>query len=128
MLGSSPVIAVVAVKDLARAKEFYGGTLGLEPDPETEDPGGILYRNGGGTKLLVYTSGFAGGSQATAASWEVDDIESEVAALRGKGVVFEHYDAIPGVERDGDLHSGPNLVAAWFKDPEGNILNLVKRV
>jgi catechol 2,3-dioxygenase-like lactoylglutathione lyase family enzyme len=127
MLGSSPVIAVVAVKDLARAKEFYGGTLGLESDPETEEPGGILYRNGGGTKLLVYTSGYAGGSQATAASWEVDDIESEVAALRGKGVVFEQYDNIPGVERDGDLHRLPNLVAAWFKDPEGNILNLVKR-
>jgi catechol 2,3-dioxygenase-like lactoylglutathione lyase family enzyme len=124
MLDSSPVVAVVAVADIDRGREFYGGTLGLR---ETGDePGGVLYACGGGTQLLVYQSGFAGTNQATAASWQVEDLEAEIGALRAKGISFEQYD-LPGVEREGDVHSIGGLRAAWFKDPDGNILNLVTR-
>jgi predicted enzyme related to lactoylglutathione lyase len=125
MLASSSVVAVVAVGDLEGAKEFYGGTLGLQPS-EVEEPGGVMYACGGGTQILVYQSGYAGTNQATAASWQVDDVDGEVSALRSKGVSFEQYD-LPGVEREGDIHTMGGLRAAWFKDPEGNILNLVSR-
>ena len=47
-----------------------------------------------------------------------------VQALRGKGVVFEHYD-LPGATRKGDVHHTGRTKAAWFKDPDGNILALV---
>jgi catechol 2,3-dioxygenase-like lactoylglutathione lyase family enzyme len=126
MLGSSPVVAVVAVSDLDRSKDFYGGTLGLQ-ESDVSDPGGVMYVCGGGTQLLVYESSFAGTNRATAVSWQVDDLDGEAAALRAKGITFERYD-MPGVEREGDIHVMGSIRGAWFKDPEGNILNLVSRL
>jgi catechol 2,3-dioxygenase-like lactoylglutathione lyase family enzyme len=125
MLSDSPVVAVVAVSDMDGAKAFYGGTLGLSPS-DMEEPGGVLYDCGSGTRLLVYESGFAGTNQATAASWQVDDLEGEVEALKAKGIAFDQYD-LPGMDREGDIHVMGNLRAVWFRDPEGNILNLVNR-
>ena len=125
MLADSPVVAVVAVSDLDGARAFYTDTLGLRPSA-TDEPGGVLYDCGGGTTLLVYQSGFAGTNQATAASWQVADLEGEISALKAKGIAFEQYD-IPGIEREGEIHTTGGLRAAWFKDPEGNILNLVAR-
>jgi hypothetical protein len=53
-----------------------------------------------------------------------DDVEGVVRALKAKGVTFEHYD-MPGMSREGDIHVGGNMKVAWFKDPDGNILNIV---
>jgi catechol 2,3-dioxygenase-like lactoylglutathione lyase family enzyme len=125
MLADSPVVAVVAVSDLNGARTFYSETLGLTPSG-MDEPGGVLYDCGGGTRLLVYESGFAGKNEATAASWQVDDLEGEIAALEAKGIAFEEYD-LPGIERVGAIHTTGGIRAAWFKDPEGNILNLVRR-
>jgi catechol 2,3-dioxygenase-like lactoylglutathione lyase family enzyme len=125
MLDSSPVVAVVAVADLDRGKEFYGGTLGLQ-EADFSDPGGVLYACGAGTQLLVYQSDFAGTNQATTAAWQVEDLEAELSTLRSNGITFEQYD-MPGVEREGDIHAIGGIRAAWFKDPDGNILNLVNR-
>ena len=81
----------------------------------------------GTTSILVYESQFAGTNRATAATWMVeDDLEGVVQALKSKGVTFEHYD-FPGMKRDGDLHVTGKSRAAWFKDPDGNILALVGR-
>lgn len=124
VLGESPVVAVVAVKDLAAAKEFYGGKLGLR-ESDVADPGGVLYASDG-TQLLVYESSYAGTNQATAVSWQVAEIEQEVASLKDRGISFEHYD-LPGASRTGDIHLIGSMKGAWFKDPEGNILNLVSR-
>jgi predicted enzyme related to lactoylglutathione lyase len=125
MLADSPVVAVVAVRDLDGAKEFYGEVLGLRPSG-VEEPGGVLYTCAPGSQILVYQSGYAGSNKATAASWQVDDLEGEISALQEKGVKFEEYD-IPDIERVGVIHTTGNLRAAWFTDPEGNILNLVTR-
>jgi catechol 2,3-dioxygenase-like lactoylglutathione lyase family enzyme len=125
MLADSPVVAVVAVSDLDGARAFYGDTLGLRPSG-MDEPDGVLYSCGGDTRLLVYQSGYAGKNEATACSWQVDDLEGEIDALKAKGIAFEQYD-FPGVEREGDIHVTGGLRAAWFKDPEGNILNLVSR-
>jgi predicted enzyme related to lactoylglutathione lyase len=125
MLGDSPIVAVVAVTDLARGKEFYGGTLGLA-EADVAEPGGMLYSCAGGTQLLVYESGYAGTNKATAAAWQVDDIDQEITSLKEKGIRFEHYD-LPGVERTGETHALGGFRAAWFKDPDGNILNVVSR-
>jgi catechol 2,3-dioxygenase-like lactoylglutathione lyase family enzyme len=125
VLGSSPVVAVVAVRDLAKGKEFYGETLGLQV-ADLDDPGGVLYACGGGSRLLVYESSYAGTNEATAASWQVADIDQEIAGLKAKGVGFEHYE-MPDVSVEGDVHVIGAMKAAWFKDPDGNILNLVSR-
>jgi hypothetical protein len=79
--------------------------------------------------VFVYQSGYAGTNQATAVSWEVDDVSAEVKSLQQKGVTFEEYDSIPDVTRDGAVHrvEAIGITAAWFKDPDGNILNVVSR-
>jgi hypothetical protein len=83
-----------------------------------------MYRSGG-TSVLIYQSQFAGTNEATAATWEVGgDIETVVQDLKAKGVTFEHYD-MPGMTRKGDVHVAGKHKAAWFKDPDGNILALV---
>lgn len=121
MLADSKVWAVVAVSDLAKGKEFYGGVLGLKQIGE--NPGGVMYESGGGT-LFVYPAPSAGHNQSTSANWHVDDIAAVVEELKGKGVQFEHYE-IPGATMEGDVHVVmENMKAAWFKDPDGNILGL----
>jgi catechol 2,3-dioxygenase-like lactoylglutathione lyase family enzyme len=126
MLSKYDAIPTVAVKNLAAAKKFYEGTLGLKPvDAEGEEV--IVYQNGG-SRLNVYRSQYAGTNKATAVTWPVDDIEGEVRALKSKGVAFEHYD-MPGLKLQGDLHVADDaeMKVAWFKDPDGNIFSIVNR-
>ena len=123
MLENSNATANLAVKDIAKAKAFYEGTLGLS---QVDDMDGelIVYKSGD-TLINVYHSQFAGTNKATAASWAVgDQIGVIVKSLRSKGVTFEHYD-MPGLSLEGDIHVGSGMKVAWFKDPDGNILNLV---
>lgn len=122
MLSEHNVTAVVAVKDLDVAKRFYGEVLGLSAD--REDGGGVMFKSGSGGIYVYVSPDNAGTNRATAAAWNVDDIEGTVEELKGKGVIFEHYD-MPGVERSGDVHLMGEVKGAWFKDPDGNILNLV---
>ncbi len=125
MLGTRDAVANIAVRDLAAAKKFYEGTLGLKP-VDAEDEELIVFRSGN-SLLNVYRSQYAGTNKATAVTWTVgDDVESVVRALKAKGVTFEHYD-MPGMKREGDVHLGGDMKVAWFKDPDGNILNLVSR-
>ena len=122
MLGAKDAAATLAVSDLERAREFYEGTLGLTP--AQENPDAVIYRSGNST-VLVYPSTYAGTNQATAASWAVgDDFDAIVEGLREKGVAFERYDDLPDTTREGDVHVFGELKAVWFKDPDGNILNL----
>jgi hypothetical protein len=87
-------------------------------------PEALVFKSGS-SKVLVYQSQFAGTNKATAATWGVgNDIEQIVQGLKAQGVTFEHYD-MPGLTRKGDVHVGGNMKAAWFKDPDGNILALV---
>ena len=123
MLANKDSLATAAVKDLNAAKRFYEGTLGLTPIAH-EGEEAITYQTGA-AKLLVYRSQFAGTNKATAVTWIVGpEIESLVRDLKAKGVAFEHYD-MPGLKRDGEIHSAGGLKNAWFKDPDGNVLALV---
>ena len=127
MLTDTNVMATLAVKDIEAARGFYEGTLGLQrAERQSPDPSAVIYRSGS-SAVLVYQSQFAGSNQATAASWGAgDDLEAVVAGLKSKGVSFEHYD-IPGATHEGDVHVIGDLKVAWFKDPDGNILNLVNQ-
>src|SRR5438270_11124838 len=88
MLGDKEPYATIPVTDLARAKRFYGETLGFAVERDTE--GGVMYRAGSG-RFFVYPSGFRAGGH-TQLSWIVPDIKAEVRALKDKGVQFEQYD------------------------------------
>jgi catechol 2,3-dioxygenase-like lactoylglutathione lyase family enzyme len=123
MLGTRNAVANLAVSDIDRARRFYGDTLGLKQiDSEGDD---FAVFQSGDSNINVYRSEFAGTNEATAVTWEVDDIDAEVETLKGKGVAFEHYD-MPGQELRGDIHVGEEGKMAWFKDPDGNILHVVE--
>jgi len=122
MLGTRNAVANLAVSDIDRAKHFYTETLGLrQVDNEGDE---MFMLKSGDSTVNVYRSDYAGTNEATAVTWEVDDIDAEVADLKGKGVAFEHYD-MEGLDLKGDVHVGEGMKIAWFKDPDGNILNIV---
>ena len=123
MLGRRNAVANLAVRDLDRARAFYTETLGLEQIDNEGDE--LVVLKSGDSVLNVYRSDFAGTNEATAVTWAVDDIAAEVDSLKGKGIFFEHYD-LPGLALDGDVHVGGGMKIAWFKDPDGNILNIVE--
>lgn len=121
MLRDRDAMATVAVTDLAAAKDFYGSTLGLEATGE--DMGGVVTYRSGGSTIVVYESEFAGTNRATSVTWGVgDELDEIVRRLTDAGVAFEHYD-MPG-EREGNVHIMGGFKAAWFTDPDGNILHV----
>jgi catechol 2,3-dioxygenase-like lactoylglutathione lyase family enzyme len=122
MLADKDVAATIAVKDIDVARKFYTDTLGLE-QVDSEGDEYIVLRTGHST-INVYRSDYAGTNRATAATWVVgDEIEDVVHDLKDKGVQFERYD-MPNMIRDGDIYRAGDMKVAWFKDPDGNILNL----
>jgi extradiol dioxygenase family protein len=126
MLGSKSAAAVLAVKDIDEAKKFYGDVLGLSQVNESEE--GVSYKSGD-AMILVYPSQYAGTNKATALGWIAgDDFDKIMADLKSKGVSFEHYPDLPGVTLEGDVHKMGESSAVWFKDPSGNILNIVDKM
>ena len=125
MLKDAPVAAILPAADLERTKTFYMEVLGL-PAPDMVAPGTLEFKCGGGTRLLLYRR--EGGTDAdhTVAGWMVEDVAGTVEALRERGVVFEQYD-MPNLKTDerGIATIGDEQ-AAWFKDPEGNILSITE--
>jgi catechol 2,3-dioxygenase-like lactoylglutathione lyase family enzyme len=125
MLGNKDAVTNIAVKNLDTAKKFYEDTLGLTP-VGAEDQEVIVFKSGNST-VYVYQSQYAGTNKATAVTWVVnEDVEEIVQQLKAKGITFEHYD-MPGMTRDGDVHIAGDMKVAWFKDPDGNILNIINR-
>jgi catechol-2,3-dioxygenase len=123
MLGDKDAQATVPVKSLDRAKPFYEDILGLEPLP-AEQPGVQGYKAGAST-VLVYESAFAGTNKATTLTWSLGEaFDMVVKALQTKGVAFLHYDDMPEVTLQGDVHVAGDMRIAWFQDPDGNIINI----
>jgi catechol 2,3-dioxygenase-like lactoylglutathione lyase family enzyme len=123
MLEQAEIAAIVPVSDVEAAIRFYGDTLGLpvvaRRDDIPENPE-AEFRAGDGS-LLVYRSTGAGQARHTVAGFRVDDLDATVAGLRERGVVFEEYD-LPDLKTEGGIATVAGVRAAWFKDPDGNIL------
>jgi predicted enzyme related to lactoylglutathione lyase len=122
MLQKFPMYAYIPAKDVARARKFYEGKVGLKPSQEIA--GGVVYEFGKGTACFLYPTPNAGTSQASQAFWQVEDVEREKAELESRGVTFERYD-LPGVDEKG-IVTGGGAKAAWFKDSEGNIMAIIQ--
>jgi predicted enzyme related to lactoylglutathione lyase len=123
MLQDHPMYAYLPATDVARARGFYEGKLGFKAGDELS--GGVTYKFANGTACFLYPTPNAGTSKASQAFWAVEDIEREVAELKGRGVEFEHYD-IPDARVDGDIVTAGGARAAWFRDSEGNILAVIQ--
>lgn len=112
-----------SVNDLNKAKDFYGGVLGLEI---AEEPAGLSLKIAGGTNIFIYPKPNHEPATYTILNFPVDDIDQAVDELTRKGIVFEHYDNLTdekGVVRGLAHNRGPDI--AWFKDPAGNILSIL---
>ena len=121
LLKGKPSSAIVAVRDLGPAREFYGETLGLEAESDDEDM--IEFRTGE-TRLVVYVSDFAGSNKANAAVWNGGgDFDAIVGQLRDRDVVFEEYPEL-GMDIANGVHSSGGFKGVWFKDPDGNVLHV----
>ena len=122
MLNNYDSSAIVAVSDLARARQFYEQLLGLEVLNDRLDEGVLIFRTGG-TKLVVYQSAEAGSNRANAVVWGVgNDLAAIVHELESQNVRFERYPALG--ELVGNVHKVGRFGLVWFKDPDGNILHL----
>ena len=122
-LAASSVVCMLPVKDLARARRFYEEGLGLEPVGAKPD-GKFVYRCGG-TELALFPKPEGTKAEHTALSFKVERIEEAVAALEQRGVRFADYD-LPGLKTVQHVCVLGSEKAAWFEDPEGNILCLLE--
>ena len=124
MLKEAKAFSGFSVDDLAMAKKFYGQTLGLEV---VENGPGLLLKIAGGNGTLIYPKEDHAAATYTILNFPVDDIDRAVDDLTSKGVKFEHYENMTddkGVARGISSGRGPDI--AWFKDPAGNIMSVLK--
>jgi catechol 2,3-dioxygenase-like lactoylglutathione lyase family enzyme len=122
MLSGSKAFSGFSVNDIAKAKEFYSKTLGLEV---SEEHGLLTLHLGGGTPVLIYPKDNHTPASFTVLNFPVKNVDEAVADLGKRGVKFENY-TDPGIKTDAKgIHrdGGPNI--AWFKDPAGNILSVL---
>jgi catechol 2,3-dioxygenase-like lactoylglutathione lyase family enzyme len=122
MLNNSIVFTTIPVTDLDQAKEFYFNKLGLKqvPDPSKH---GFMFEAGNGAKLFIYQKDSWAKDDHVIAAFFVDNMEEAVEELTKTGVVFEKE--VPDVTlNDKGIAATAYEKAAWFKDPDGNMLAL----
>ena len=120
-LAQAQVTCILPVKDRARARRFYEDGLGLEPVGAKPD-GKFVYRCMG-TELALFPRPEGTKATHTAASFRVADIHAAISALLARGVTFADYD-LPGLKTVEHVCVLGAEKAAWFEDPEGNVLCL----
>ncbi len=109
-----------SVDDIAAAKEFYAGTLGLDV---AEDHGMLQLNIAGGNPVLVYPKDNHVPAEFTILNFPVDDIAATARELAGRGITFERYD---DTADELGVHSNEGPPIAWFKDPAGNVLSIIQ--
>ena len=126
MLGESKAFSSFSINDLAAARKFYTEVLGLDVE---QMPQGLSLRLAGGSSVFLYAKPNHTPASFTVLNFRVDDVDTAVAELKKRGVTFEVYD-LPDLKTDangiarGGAGRGPTI--AWFKDPAGNILSVLK--
>lgn len=120
-LATTQVTCMLPVKDLDRARRFYEESLGLQPVGLKPD-GKFVYRCGG-TEIALFPKPEGTKAEHTALSFQVRDIAAAIRDLKARGVTFADYD-FPGLKTVEHVCVLGAEKAAWFNDPEGNILCL----
>ena len=124
MLGDHLVFPILLSKDLAKSRDFYHGTLGLEILRQEDER--IIFRCGAGSQLSVTKSTTGTSDAQTQLAWRVSDLKAELADLRARGVRIEAYEAPdPVTDADGIADMG-FAWAAWIIDPDANALAIIQ--
>lgn len=117
----------ISTNDLAKAKDFYVNTLGLQVINEEM---GLMIGLPGGAQLFIYEKEDHQPATFTVLNFVVEDIDQMIDELNEKGIKFEQYDLgvaktdEKGVLRGKAASQGPDI--AWFKDPADNILSIIE--
>jgi predicted enzyme related to lactoylglutathione lyase len=122
VLTHNPMTAILPVRDLNRARDFYENKLGLQAEGMQAD-GKFLLRCGGGARIALFPKPDGTKAEHTAMSFRVEDIVSEIRELKHRGVQFHDYD-LPGLMTFQHVCVLGSEKAAWFSDTEGNVLCL----
>ena len=122
MFADTKAFSGFAVDDLERANEFYGETLGIRT--ELYDEQLLALHLAGGRDTLVYQKPDFVPATYTILNFAVDDVDAAVDELTERGVTFERYDGFDQDEKGISRGNGPTI--AWFKDPAGNVLSVLK--
>jgi catechol 2,3-dioxygenase-like lactoylglutathione lyase family enzyme len=120
MFAKTKAFSGFSVDDVARAKEFYGGTLGLDV---SEANGLLRLHLAGGGEVLAYPKPNHVPATFTILNFAVPDVDEAVDGLLARGVRFERYEGMPQDGKGIMRGNGPDI--AWFTDPAGNILSVV---
>jgi predicted enzyme related to lactoylglutathione lyase len=124
MFENTKAFSGFAVDDLANAKRFYGETLGLR----VSEANGILTLHIAGDRdTIVYPKPGHTPASFTILNFPVADIEAAVDGLAERGVQFEHYEGSPMETDEKGIFRGGGPLIAWFKDPAGNTLSVIRR-
>ena len=122
MFDTAKAFSGFSVDDLAAARTFYGETLGLNV---TEDSMGFLrIELASGATILAYGKEGHIPASFTILNFPVDDVEVAVDELAARGVSTLRYDGFPQDEKGIARGQGPDI--AWFADPAGNVLSVLK--
>ena len=117
-LSPSHIVQIaIPIRELERAKRFYGGTLGL---PHLfDEPPGLSFFQCGETRLMLSLPENAEQAKASILYYGVPDARAAVATLAAEGVVLtEEARCIARVgEKD--------IWLAIAEDGEGNLLGLM---
>lgn len=124
MLDTSKAFSSFSVNDIEKAREFYGGTLGLQVTGGPE--GTLVVPLSGGTKALLYPKPDHQPATFTVLNFPVASVDKAVEELSGRGVRFEIYNQ-PDLKTDSrGIMRGNGPTIAWFKDPAGNTLSVLE--
>ena len=127
-LSNAPAVAVLRAEDLGRARKFYSEKLGLAENTALSDAGMAFFSAGGGTTFTIYARPGIPAPANTTLAFPVsaDAFDATAEELRSRGVMFEEYD-LPdmGLKTVNGVAEMGGTKSAWFKDSEGNIINLV---
>ncbi len=124
MLENSKAFSGFAVDDIEAARRFYAETLEQRVEVLDEENGLMTLHLAGERPTLIYDSpGFTPASY-TILNFPVDDVDAAVEYLSGRGVTFERYEGFPQEANGVMKGNGPDV--AWFKDPAGNVLSVLK--
>ncbi len=123
MLGDHPIEVVLLATDLRASKDFYAQKVGLEIVREQEDA--VWFKCGAEGRLSISASTTGTADEQTQASWRVDDVASEVAELRSRGIEIIEYDT-PGLKTRDGIAEVSHAWVAWFTDPGNNSLSIIQ--
>ncbi len=121
MLSDYRVHTTLPTQDVDALRRFYEGVLRFEPASVL--PAAVVYRAGEGSVFAISRSGGRSNGSHTQMAFSVPDIEAAVEELRGRGIAFEAYEEPRTVNAVARMPAGR---AAWFKDPDGNLIGLVQ--